>query len=413
MPVVPLHSLTSQALDAKFANKQRRYDCKLSASFLHSPLPPPMLAEPPRAPNPTFEALRAAAAHLNLPGENEQHGPPAAAFATRRRPVRKALLGATAALALCALAAGSYRAWSAKTSEGGLASIEATLASLAQRFRDLAANQAVFRTVGEKIALWLPTLPPAMLKAEPAAPAREAAGTAGPAAAAQAEPGAFPPAAAVASPNAAETAPASAPPGIVTQQLTDTFALVRQMGLLVRDMQAENEGLRTQVAGLTELQSKVADLEQRLATAAHSLNDEHDENAQLRAQVATLADTQQAGSKAIEQRPSLPARNPADAASEPGELQAETPAPPAPASAGDNAVPADTVMTGFARAARRYHVQAASFGMAVLSDANAAPGQAGGHLVTVGDQVPGVGRVTRIIPRGTSWVVQTDHGEIQ
>lgn len=412
MPVIPLHSLTSQALDAKFANKQRRYDCKLSASFLHSSSPPPRLAEPPRAPNPTFEALRAAAAHLNLPGENEQHGPPAAAFATRRRPVRKALLGAAAALGLCALAAGSYHAWTAQTSEGGLASIDATLASLAQRFRDLAASQAVFRTVGEKIALWLPTLPPALLKAEPAAPAPEAAGRADPAAA-QAEPGAFPPAAAVASPNAAETAAASAPPGIAAQQLTDTFALVRQMGLLVRDMQAENEGLRTQVAGLTELQSRVADLEQRLATAAHSLDDEHDENAQLRAQVAMLADTQQSGSKAIEQRLSLPARNPADAASEPGEPQAETPAPSASTSAGDDAVAADAATTGFARAARRYHVQAASFGMAVLSNADAAPGQAGGHLVTVGDQVPGVGRVTRIIPRGTSWVVQTDHGEIQ
>lgn len=410
MPVIPLHSLTSQALDMKFANKQRRYNCKLSASFLHPPLPPPRLAEPTRAPNPTFEALRAAAAHLNLPGENEQHGPPAATLATRRHPVRKALLGATAALALCALAAGSYRAWTAKTPGGGPALIDATLASLAQRFRDLAANQAVFRTMGEKIALLLPTPPPALPKAEPAAPA--AAGQAD-LAAAPAEPGAFPPAAAVASPHAAETA-ASAPPGIAAQQLTDTFALVRQMGLLVRDMQAENEGLRTQVAGLTDaLQSQVADLEQRLAAAAHSLNDEHDENAQLRAQVAMLADTQQAGSKAIEQPPSLPARNPADAAPEPGEPQAEAPAAPASASAGDDGVAADAATTGFARAARRYRVQAASFGMAVLGDANAAPGQAGGHLVTVGDQVPGVGRVTRIIPRGTSWVVQTDHGEIQ
>lgn len=410
MPVIPLHSLTSQALDVKFANKQRRYNCKLSASFLHSPSPPPRLAEPPRAPNPTFEALRAAAAHLNLPGENEQHGPPAATLAPRRHPVRKALLGATAALALCALAAGSYRAWTAKMPEGGPALIHATLASLAQRFRDLAANQAVFRTMGEKIALLLPTPPPALPKAEPAAPA--AAGRAD-LAAAQAEPGAFPPAAAVASPPAAETA-AFAPPGIAAQQLTDTFALVRQMGLLVRDMQAENEGLRTQVAGLTDaLQSQVADLEQRLAAAAHSLNDEHDENAQLRAQMAMLADTQQASSKAIEQRPSLLARNPADAAPERGEPQAEAPAAPVSTSAGDNGVAADAATTGLARAVRRYRVQAASFGMAVLGDANAAPGQAGGHLVTVGDQVPGVGRVTRIIPRGTSWVVQTDHGEIQ
>lgn len=69
--------------------------------------------------------------------------------------------------------------------------------------------------------------------------------------------------------------------------------------------------------------------------------------------------------------------------------------------------------SGFNRTVRDYHVQAASLGIAVLVDANAVPGQAGGYLVAVGDQVSGVGRVTSIIQRGTSWVVQTDHGTIE
>ncbi len=449
MPVIPLHTLTSQSLDAKFAKKQRRYDSKYSASYLHHPSPPPKLVEPPRPPNPTFEALRAAAARLNLPTEDDQYGPPAAAAAlpARRHPIRKALLGTAAALALCALAAAGYCASAARTPEDIPAVVNAALASLAQRVHDLAADQAVFRTVGERIALLLPTSPPAP-EAEPvvppapdgptgdtalrpappsarpvaaaAVPTPEPAGQADPAPA-QAEPGRFPPVAAASSDaaeaaEAAEAAAGSAPPGVTAQQLADTIALVRQMGLLMRDMQAENERLRTQAAGSAGvLQGKVADLEQRLAATAQGLRDARDEYAQARAQAATLADALQASSKAIEQRlgPAF-ARDPAGAASRLGKRQADPLALPAPASSGDgNAAAADATAAGFARTARDYHVEAASLGMAVLGDANSVPGQGARYLVSVGDQVPGVGRVTSITQRGTSWVVQTDHGAIQ
>jgi hypothetical protein len=426
MPVIPLNSLTSQSLDAKFANKQRRYKSSFSASYLHHPSPPPRLEAPPPAPNPTFEALRAAAARLNLPEQDEQHGLAAATAIppTKRRPVRKALLGVTATLALCALAAGSYYAWTVKAPDGGLASGGTILATLAQRFHDLTANQAVFRVIGEKIAL----LQPAQLVPERAAPATavppraaeapaptpEMAGQAKPVAA-QAEPATFPPAAAT-SPDAAGMAAASVPPVVTAQQLADTFVLTRQMGLLVRDVQAENERLRTQVAGLTGvLQTKAAEFEQRLAATAHDMRDAHDENAQLHAQVATLADALQTSSRAFEQRLDLALpRNPAPAAPSPGKQQAEAPALPASTPAGDsNPVGPEATVAAPARAARDYRVQAATFGIAVLVDANAAPGQAGRHLVAIGDQVPGVGRVTSITPRGTSWVVQTDHGAIQ
>jgi hypothetical protein len=65
------------------------------------------------------------------------------------------------------------------------------------------------------------------------------------------------------------------------------------------------------------------------------------------------------------------------------------------------------------RSVRDYRVQAASPGLAILADTNAAPGQSAGLQVAVGDQVPGVGRITSIAQRGTAWVVQTNHGAIQ
>ncbi len=436
MPVLPLHSLTSRTLDAKFANKQRRYAANYTASYLHQPSPPPRIAAPARAPNPTFETLRAAAAHLNLPEEEHGSFAPAATLPAKRHPVRRALLGTAMAVALCALAAGGYSAWDLRAPDGSLASGSTVLAALTQRFRDLTANQAVFRMVGEKIALLQPALlkagliappardpaaevpprPPVQPVTDPAAPAAvmpdapaassatDIASSRPPEAAGQAS--AVPAPAEPTSPATTEMAPV-----VTAQQLVHTFALVRQMGLIVRDMQAENEALRMRAAGLTGvLQTKVAELEQRLAAAAHDMHDAHEENAQLRAEMAALADTLQTSSKALEQRLSLAL---ARAAAEPGKQQAEAPAPPASPPAGDSPAAADATAPGSAPMVHDYHVQAASLGVAVLGDANAVPGQGGRYLVAVGDQVPGVGRVISITQRGASWVVQTDHGAIQ
>lgn len=381
MPVLPLHSLTSQSLDAKFANKQRRYAANYSASYLHQPPPLPRLAAPPRPPNPTFETLRAAAARLNLPEEHEQPGPTAAAsLPARRHPVRKALLRTAAVLALCALAAGGTVAWTVRTPDGGLAPASVVLAAMTQRLQDLRPSQAILAVMDEKVATLRQALSQALAKAGPAAPpVQEAAEApalrpappsaqpvAEPAASAAMPPPSIPDAsgpadAALASrpPEPAEAA-ASAPdaaeaPVVTAQQLVNTFALVRQMGLLVRDMQAENERLRAQLAGVTgALLSRVTGLEQRLAATARA-------------------------------------------------------APPS----GDGAAAADATAPALARTVHDYHVQAASLGVAVLGDANAVQGQASRHLVAVGDLVPGVGRVISITQRGTSWVVLTDHGVIQ
>jgi hypothetical protein len=71
-----------------------------------------------------------------------------------------------------------------------------------------------------------------------------------------------------------------------------------------------------------------------------------------------------------------------------------------------SAIPAD--MTP-----HRYHVQAASPGLAMLSALDASGGEEQQLPVAPGDNVPGWGKVVSISQRGATWVVKTDHGLIQ
>ena len=61
----------------------------------------------------------------------------------------------------------------------------------------------------------------------------------------------------------------------------------------------------------------------------------------------------------------------------------------------------------------RYHVQAASPGLAMLSELDRSGGEERQLPISPGDNVPGWGKVVSISQRGTSWVVKTDHGLIQ
>ncbi len=61
----------------------------------------------------------------------------------------------------------------------------------------------------------------------------------------------------------------------------------------------------------------------------------------------------------------------------------------------------------------RYHVQAASPGLAMLSALDVSGGEAQQLPVAPGDSIPGWGKVVSISQRGTEWVVKTDHGLIQ
>ncbi len=70
------------------------------------------------------------------------------------------------------------------------------------------------------------------------------------------------------------------------------------------------------------------------------------------------------------------------------------------------ALPADT-------GSHRYHVQAASPGLAMLSELDRSGGEERQLPVSPGDDVPGWGKVVSISQRGTTWMVKTDHGLIQ
>ena len=61
----------------------------------------------------------------------------------------------------------------------------------------------------------------------------------------------------------------------------------------------------------------------------------------------------------------------------------------------------------------RYHVQAASPGLAMLSELDPSGGEEAQVPVAPGDNLPGYGNVISIAQRGSSWVVGTQHGLIQ
>jgi hypothetical protein len=61
----------------------------------------------------------------------------------------------------------------------------------------------------------------------------------------------------------------------------------------------------------------------------------------------------------------------------------------------------------------RYRVQAASPGLAMLSEIDRTGDDVAPLQVEVGAKIPGYGRVTKISQRGTEWVVQTEKGPIR
>ena len=173
------------------------------------------------------------------------------------------------------------------------------------------------------------------------------------------------------------TALALRPAPMTPQQQVDVLSLVTELAALVRDMRTENAQLRDKVASLdTTVKNETSDISQRL----------------------NLMEARKAVTSAQEAGKPQPLTGPGGEAAAPAEGARSVPA-----------VPVQVVV----RTVRDYRVQAASPGLAILADADAAPGQSAGLQVVVGDQVPGVGRIISIGQRGTAWVVQTNHGTIQ
>jgi hypothetical protein len=168
-------------------------------------------------------------------------------------------------------------------------------------------------------------------------------------------------------------------------QQIEVLNLVTRLGVVVRDMRAENAALKARVESTADrFDAAVTDFERRLA----------------------LAEARGAVDAAMG-APPAPSASATDAAvSGPARAAHAVPG----TGSGVRIIPvSDSVAAGGA-AAPRYRVAAASPGLAMLSLLDRSGGEGSQLQIAVGDQVPGYGRVTAIQQRGSAWIVQTDKG---
>ena len=181
-------------------------------------------------------------------------------------------------------------------------------------------------------------------------------------------------------------------------------------------------------ADLQHLRKQQVSLTDMLNEAAAQLSDTRTEVASLRTAVAKLSKQVERSTNDFEARiglneTALTLLKSKAALPPPGEAATEaalgTPAATTPQAAPPavHHVAAPAALSGIPKPEHRtlkdYVVKGASPGMAVLSALNPATGNPAPIEVTVGDTVPGLGRVRSIAQRGTSWVVTTDGGVIE
>jgi len=175
---------------------------------------------------------------------------------------------------------------------------------------------------------------------------------------------------------------------ITPAQETEVLAMVTELGAMLRDAKAEIAALRSDQQKLTgAVDGELADFGRRLSlTEARRALDS------AKAQPAAAAEPTPAAL-------TLPA-SPSAVAPKPG-----TGSPKGAAIAEAAAAPTE--------APRRYRVQAASPGLAMLAEIDRSGDEGAQLQVAVGQSVPGYGRVKSIAQRGTAWVIQTEQGAIQ
>ncbi len=190
--------------------------------------------------------------------------------------------------------------------------------------------------------------------------------------------------------DAVEVAVALRPAPLARGDQIDVLHAVAQLGIIMRDLRAQNLALRASVQASTEkLDGAVADFERRLA----------------------LAEARGALNAAMGADPSAAVAVPASATTAPASRTVHLSGGAAPQPAGVR--PQAGAAVASTPGPRRYKVQAASPGLAMLSELDRSGGEGSQLQVGVGDQVPGYGRVTAIQQRGSTWLVQTDRGAIQ
>jgi hypothetical protein len=170
------------------------------------------------------------------------------------------------------------------------------------------------------------------------------------------------------------------PAPMTDPQQLQVLQVVTELGTLVRDQRAEIAQLRQDQQNLGQrVDNSLTDFGRRLSLA------------EARGAVSAAM-----GVKTTPIQPATTAATPVAPAASPAVVKASVPAP----------VAVDTTP-------RRYHVQAASPGLAMLSTLDSAGGEDQQLPVAPGDAVPGWGKVVSISQRGATWVVKTEHGLIQ
>jgi hypothetical protein len=195
-----------------------------------------------------------------------------------------------------------------------------------------------------------------------------------------------------------KTASLLQPGPMTTADQVQVLEVVTQMAAMVRDLRAEQVQQRTDFAKAEgDMAARLTDFERRLALAeAGRAMAVAREAGAPPAAPATLAAT-------------VAATAPASPASSPGQNAAGAGSTP-PVQVTPAAAAAPAADKG---AAKRYRVQAASPGLALLAEIDRGGGDGAQIQILVGDTIPGYGKVAAIGQRGTAWVVTTEHGDIQ
>jgi hypothetical protein len=173
------------------------------------------------------------------------------------------------------------------------------------------------------------------------------------------------------------------------KQQVDAVGLVRELGAQLKDT-------RLTVAQLSET---VADLKQQL----EARTTEFDSRLTLSEAGTVLAESAKAGG----------ATHPLSTAQSGAPSRAVPATHLAAASVPSPALAPPPAHAASIRTVKDFRIQGASPGLAVLNVLAPAAGEASVLYLSLGDQVPGLGRIKTISQRGTSWVVLTDGGLIQ
>ena len=188
----------------------------------------------------------------------------------------------------------------------------------------------------------------------------------------------------VPAPDAAQALTQLHPAPLTPQDQVDVLQLVTQLGALVRDQRLELDALRKAQAGLQQtVDTSIGDFRRRLTLA------------EARGSIAAAmgAPTQAAA---------------ADTLSD-GKLASQPTVPIVQAAARTvirTAAADDTIQ-------HRYRIQAASPGLAMLSELDSTGTGERQLTIQPGDELPGYGRVASVSQRGTAWIVKAERGLIQ